>query len=242
MERSTSMARHSRRVLVDHVQELEHPPVGGLVELEVEGPHHVGPDRAHGADGDADAPERLLASCVGHTQAFVSPQAVDPLVVDPPAGLSGRRGRPAPAPAGPAAGEVPQERPQGQLVVGRAPAGRGAGWSGAGRRPRQARRSETPNCSRRATTARRRRSGVRSFPGSAPSACRCRGPGRPRSSSGAGSPSRSSFSRLASSAFMPPYWLRQRCQVDSVISRWRHDLLEGLALRRGASRPRPASG
>ena len=30
---------------------------------------------------------------------------------------------------------------------------------------------------------------------------------------------RSSRSSLASSAFMPPYWLRQRCQVDSVISR-----------------------
>ena len=31
-------------VLVDHVQELQHPPVGGLVELEVEGPDDVGPD------------------------------------------------------------------------------------------------------------------------------------------------------------------------------------------------------
>ncbi len=32
---------------------------------------------------------------------------------------------------------------------------------------------------------------------------------------------RSSFSSLASSAFIPPYWLRQRWQVDSVISRRR---------------------
>ena len=31
----------------------------------------------------------------------------------------------------------------------------------------------------------------------------------------------SSFSRLASSAFMPPYWFFHRCHVDSVISRWR---------------------
>ena len=31
----------------------------------------------------------------------------------------------------------------------------------------------------------------------------------------------SSLSRLASLAFMPPYWLSQRCQVDSAISRWR---------------------
>jgi hypothetical protein len=29
------------------------------------------------------------------------------------------------------------------------------------------------------------------------------------------------LSRLASLAFMPPYWLSQRCQVDSAISRWR---------------------
>src|ERR1039458_9837424 len=28
----------------------------------------------------------------------------------------------------------------------------------------------------------------------------------------------SSFRRFASSPFMPPYWLRQRCQVDSEIS------------------------
>ena len=86
----------------------------------------------------------------------------------------------------------------------------------------QARRSDTPNRSRRATTALRRRSGVRSFPGSAPSTCRCRAPGRPRSSSAAVFSCSSSFSRLASSAFIPPYWLRQRCQVDSVISRCRH--------------------
>ena len=86
---------------------------------------------------------------------------------------------------------------------------------------RQARRSDTPNCSRRATTARRRRSGVRSFPGSAPSACRLSKAWSATIFFRRWFSSRSSFSSLASSAFMPPYWFRQRCQVDSVISRWR---------------------
>ena len=31
-------------VLVDHVEDFEHPSVRGLVELEVEGPDDVGPD------------------------------------------------------------------------------------------------------------------------------------------------------------------------------------------------------
>src|SRR5665213_2560338 len=31
----------------------------------------------------------------------------------------------------------------------------------------------------------------------------------------------SSLRCLASLAFIPPYWFRHRCQVDSVISRWR---------------------
>jgi len=33
------------RLLVDHVQWLQHPSAGGLDELEVESPDHVGPDR-----------------------------------------------------------------------------------------------------------------------------------------------------------------------------------------------------
>jgi hypothetical protein len=34
----------------------------------------------------------------------------------------------------------------------------------------------------------------------------------------------SSLSRLASLAFMPPYWASQRCHVDSAISRCRHTI------------------
>ena len=104
-------------VLVDDVQELEVPPVGGLVELEVEGPHHVGPDRAEGAEGHPDAAQRALALSIGHTQAFGPPEAVDPLVVDPPAGVSGRPGGAPPTPAGAAQREVTQEGAQGELFV-----------------------------------------------------------------------------------------------------------------------------
>ena len=135
--------------------------------------------------------------------------------------FSGRRGGPPPAPAGPTSGEVPQERPQGQLVVGRAPVAArrwvDRGWP---------------------TTRQARRSSPRTALGGPPRPAGG-GPGsevspvqllqhvdveglvghdllQPRCS-----PSRSSLSSLASSAFMPPYWLRQRCQVDSVISRCR---------------------
>jgi hypothetical protein len=104
--------------LVDDVQELEHPPVTGLVELEVQRPDDVRLDRAHGPHGRPDAPQRFLAFLVGHPQAFGDPEAVDALVVGPPAGLLGFDGGSAPAPAGTATGEVPQPGPQGQLVVG----------------------------------------------------------------------------------------------------------------------------
>ena len=132
-----------------------------------------------------------------------------------PAGLSaavaarrqpqrGRSGGPAGRPGGPAL------RPQGPVArrwVER-------GWP----TTRQARRSDTPNCSRMATTALRRLSGVRIFPGQLlqhvdvqawSATIRLR---RWFSFS-------SSFNFLTSSAFMPPYWFRQRCQVDSVISK-----------------------
>ena len=104
-------------VLVDDVQELEVPSICCLVEGEVEGPHHVGPDRAEGTDGHPDAVQRALALSIGHTQAFCPPEAVDPLVVDRPAGVSGGRGGASPTPAGAAESEVTQEGPQGEFLV-----------------------------------------------------------------------------------------------------------------------------
>jgi hypothetical protein len=104
-------------VLVDHVQELQHPPVGRLVELEVERPEHVRGDRAHGTDSHADAAQRSLALSV-RKEAFGPPEAVDALVVDLPALLPCCDGGPPPAPAWSLLREVPQERPQRQLGVG----------------------------------------------------------------------------------------------------------------------------
>lgn len=108
------------RALVDHVQELEHPPVTRLVELEVEGPHHVRVQRAERPDHLADAPERLLVFAVRHSQAFLAPQAVDPLLVDarPPGGSRLGVGT-SPAPTRPAPGEVTEKGPQSELLVGR---------------------------------------------------------------------------------------------------------------------------
>ena len=117
-------------VLVDHVQELEVPPISGLVELEVEGPHHARPDGTEGTHGHTDAAERSLALSVGHTQAFGTPEAMDPLVVDPPAGVSGRPGGASPTPAGSLQREVTQEGAEGELFVVRDGCGEALGGAG----------------------------------------------------------------------------------------------------------------
>jgi hypothetical protein len=104
-------------VLVDDVQELEVPPVSCLVEDEVEGPHHVGPDRAEGTEGHPDAAQWALALAIGHTQAFCPPKPMDALVVDRPAGVSGGPGGTSPTPAGSLQREITQEGPQGELFV-----------------------------------------------------------------------------------------------------------------------------
>src|SRR5690606_4304787 len=71
--------------LVDDVQQLQGAAIDGGVELEVHCPQRVRRDRAHGPDRGADPAVGLLALAVGHLQAFLSPQALDPLVVDLPA-------------------------------------------------------------------------------------------------------------------------------------------------------------
>jgi hypothetical protein len=115
---------------VDDVEQLERPSVGCLVELEVEGPHDVGPYRAEGPDGHPDATQRAFALAIGHTQAFCDPQPVNALVVGPPACVPGRSGCPSPAPAGTPAGEVAQEGTQGQLLVARNGWGEALGGTG----------------------------------------------------------------------------------------------------------------
>ncbi len=65
-----------------------------------------------------DAAKRFLLLAIGHTQAFFSPQAMDALVVDPPARRARRRRRATPAPTWPADRKGAQESPQRELVVG----------------------------------------------------------------------------------------------------------------------------
>jgi hypothetical protein len=60
-------------------------PFDGRVELEIECPQRVRCDRAHRPDCGADPAMRLLAFPIGHFQSFLTPQAMDPLVVDLPA-------------------------------------------------------------------------------------------------------------------------------------------------------------
>ena len=108
--------------LVDDVEQFQGPAIGGLVELEVEGPQDVGPDRAHGPHHHSFAAQRLLALPIGDFEAFGTPEALYPLVVDLPAFAPGHDGRPSPAPARTRGREGAQAAPQGHLVVA------GDGW------------------------------------------------------------------------------------------------------------------
>jgi hypothetical protein len=52
-------------VLVDDVEQLEGLGVLGLVELEIDGPHHVGAGEAEGTDLDADTERGAFPTSVG---------------------------------------------------------------------------------------------------------------------------------------------------------------------------------
>ena len=53
-------------VLVDDVEQLEDLGIVGLVELEIDGPHHVGPSWAEGTDLDAEAQQGAFLAPVGN--------------------------------------------------------------------------------------------------------------------------------------------------------------------------------
>jgi hypothetical protein len=106
--------------LVDHVQELENPPVGGLVELEIQRPHVIRPRRAQPLDGHGGCAEPLaLAPPLRHAQAFLAPQPLRALTVHAPALLEQQLMRAPVPPPRPAAGDPAQLRPQ-PLIAGRA--------------------------------------------------------------------------------------------------------------------------
>ena len=72
-------------MLIDHVEQLQDPPVEGLVELAIQRPHMVGvlggqPIRRTGRDAE---PLALAAPC-WHPQAFLAPQPLDGLAVHAP--------------------------------------------------------------------------------------------------------------------------------------------------------------
>ena len=91
--RSASMLRSTitstAGELVDHVEQLQHPAVGGLVELKVERPHLVGPLGAQALRRDGRVPQPpALAPPLRHPQPFLPPQALHTLAVHIPAQLA----------------------------------------------------------------------------------------------------------------------------------------------------------
>src|SRR5215204_3058492 len=109
MERSTTMAGHSRvnssmtlssfrvrpSTVTSNWKSIAHRAFGRI--------GHIAPTWA------PDAGEAFLAPLVGHLQAFTTPQAPHPLVVDLPAGPAGVLRRSAPPPALASPGELTQE-------------------------------------------------------------------------------------------------------------------------------------
>ena len=130
-------------VLVDDVEQLQDPPVRGLVELEVQRPDVVRPLSPQPHGGHGRVPQTLtLASLHRDAQPFLTPEPLHPLAIHAPALLAQPAGyprvrgagrpRPAVPPAGVATREGVQRGPAARRRRGRAPAG-GATWSGAGR-------------------------------------------------------------------------------------------------------------
>ncbi len=106
--------------LVDHVQELEEPPVGGLVELEVQRPHMIRPYSAEPPGGHGRGAEPLaLAPPLRDPQAFLAPQPLRPLAVHAPALVEQQLMGAAVPPPRPAARDPAQVGPQ-RLIVARA--------------------------------------------------------------------------------------------------------------------------
>jgi hypothetical protein len=76
-------------VLVDDVERLEDPPIGGLVELVVQRPHVIGMGGRQplGWCGGGAQPPAFAAPC-RHSQALLAPQPLDGLAVHMPALLA----------------------------------------------------------------------------------------------------------------------------------------------------------
>jgi hypothetical protein len=114
------VALHCQRLpgeLVDDVQQLEDPPVSGLVELEVQRPHVIGalcsqPARRHRRGAQALA----LAAPLRDSQAFLAPQPLCALAIQRPAVVEQQLVRATVAPPGPLSGDLAQARTQRRVI------------------------------------------------------------------------------------------------------------------------------
>src|SRR5690606_3849389 len=203
--------------LINDVQEPDLPAVDGDVDLEVQRPHLIRPVRTHplmpaGTDTLLlDHPHRAF-------QPFGDPQPAGAFTVDHQPLPGGDRMGFTPSPPRMGRRDLPQPGPQPFLTVGWRP-----GWLPLGRAglPDQSAgpplRCPEPLLQHHHGTA--APLGAHQFP---------RFSSLSMSMSSAWSATiffnrafsrSSSLSRLASSAFMPPYWATHRCQVASEISR-----------------------
>jgi hypothetical protein len=154
-------------VLVHDVEQLEDPPVEGLVELVVQRPHMIRVLGRQPVRRDGRAAKSLAFAPLGrHAEAFLAPQALDGLAVHGPALLAQHGVGAAIAPPGMDAAELPQLGAEGLVPLGldRLVTLGGAVLPDQLARPPLGDPEHLLECS----TARRRRAGLTSFPAPAP--------------------------------------------------------------------------
>gem|GEM_PF-2002490 len=209
-------------VLIDDGAHLQRLPVLDTVELKVDAPHVVGCGRRDVLTGGGGA-DALAPAALRDPQALLPPQPLRLLVIDDPA-LSARiMVGSAVAPPRMLLRIRTQPRAQPGVAVD-------GGLVRMRDRERRAGQAHHP-----AREPRRDAQHVDQVAGSSPLRARAHHFPRDSSRSAAFSSSASarsrfnvafsfsrSFNRFASSAFIPPYWLRQRWNEDSEISNARH--------------------
>src|SRR3954470_24362691 len=194
--------------LVDDVQQLDHPPVGGLIELEVQGPHVIGTLGPQPAARNGRLAQALaFAAPRWDSEAFLAPQPLHALAVDRVPELTQAHVRAAVPPPRPLDRDLAQQPTQHDVLVGHLGlvALRGAMLSHDSARPALADTEAVLQHQDRAAPA----GWAHQFPRAISfSACVSSAWSATIRFNRAFSRS-SSLRRLASSAFIPPYWLRQ---------------------------------
>ena len=122
-------------MLVDHVQELQPPAIGGGIELEVHGPDLM---RVFGLMAPLraiDGPCPLLLSGNGPLKALLPPDPLHPLVIHAPALAPQHAVGHPPAPADVLGGDLPQPLPELGLLEPRDSAAMALGAAGLAHNP-----------------------------------------------------------------------------------------------------------